>query len=101
VNGQDAVSGLTVMSTSEEAPVMTAAADLDCSADGDNHRITDSQSSSTDPVYDLHIHNQTLLWKVQPKPPYNNQVVILSLFIYRVPSYVMLEHLRTCTVQFW
>jgi len=87
VNGQDAMNGFTVTKTSnEQAPVITEAAGLDSGADGDNnHRVADCQPSSTELVYDLHIHNQTLLWRAQPKPSYNNQVVSLFYFFALFP----------------
>jgi len=77
VNGPSAVNGFTVMNAcSEAAPVITDT-DPDSSASVDSgHKLADSQlPSSTDLVTcDLHIRSQTLLWKAQPKPPYNNQV---------------------------
>jgi len=60
--------------SSEAAPVMTDTG-LDSSDNVDsNHRLADSQPCSADLAYDLHIHNQTLLWKARPKPSYNSQV---------------------------
>jgi len=101
VNGHEAINGFTVMEAScEPAPVMTDTS-LTSSDDVDNSdRLAGSQPSSTDLVYDLQIHNQTLLWKALPKPSYNNQVSVLSLFL--PASQFMTEYPRTfllCTIQ--
>jgi len=77
MNGHEAINGFTVKEAScEPAPVMTDTS-LTSSDDVDNSdRLAGSQPSSTDLVYDLQIHNQTLLWKALPKPSYNNQVSV-------------------------
>jgi len=81
VNGQDTVNGFTdeQMKNAGVGQVVTEADcdgtdDDDDDDDDDDLTLASCQPTVANCVYDLCIHNQTLLWKALPKPSNTSQV---------------------------
>jgi len=69
MNGENTVNGITVEQAAHGTSAL-AEGGSDVSSDNDL-TLLDCQPDS---VYDLCIHEQSLLWKALPKPSYSNQV---------------------------
>jgi len=79
VNGQDTVNGFTAepLIKTEIATVVTGDTNsngVNDDDDDDDLKVTGCQPTAANNVYDLHVHNQTRLWKALPKPSNTSQV---------------------------
>ena len=75
MNGEDIVNGFVVEQVPKTGtgPVVNGTT----SFIGDNDlSVSSCQPDADDCVYDLHIHNQTMLWKALPKPANTSQVCL-------------------------
>lgn len=81
MNSEDTVNGITVEQTAHGTSAL-AEGGSDVSSN-DDLTVLECQPDS---VYDLFIHNQTLLWKALPKPSYSNRVKNSNKWCLKSPS---------------
>ena len=79
MNGEDIVNGFIVEQVPKTGtgPVVNGTSFI-----GDNDlSVSSCQPAADDCVYDLHIHNQMMLWKALPKPSNTSQVCTLRCLL--------------------